>query len=74
MEHKNLNKQETANSDLGAVSGCKNVVLSAERMPTKEGYYKTNIGIQYIENVPEGLGIKAGLSWQFGMTPEWWEE
>lgn len=47
-------------------------VLCSERIPIKEGYYKTSMGIQYLEDAPQGLGIKAGLSWQFGMTPEWW--
>lgn len=56
------------------VAARKNAVLCAERMPTKSGYYRTNIGVCYLEHVPSGLGLKAGLRWQFGATPQSWEE
>ena len=52
----------------------KNAVLCTERMPTEGGYYKTNLGLCFLEYVPTGLGLKSGLRWQFGLTPEWWEE
>jgi hypothetical protein len=46
-----------------------NVVLCSERIPTKEGYYRTNIGIVFLQRIPYGLGLKADLYWQFGQTP-----
>jgi len=65
---------ENGNDANRLLAARKNAVLCAERMPTKAGYYRTNIGLLFLEEVPKGLGLKAGLSWQFGMTPEWWEE
>lgn len=41
-------------------------------MPTTCGYYETNIGTIFLELVPENVGLKCGLKWQFGATPEWW--
>ena len=75
-EWKSLEKiqHSTTNEANHVLAACKNAVQCSERMPTKAGFYKTNIGVCYLEEVLKGLGLKAGLSWQFGMTPEWWEE
>lgn len=74
MENNTSTNNENGNGTNGLLAARKNTVLCAERMPTKSRYYKTNIGIVFLEQVPHGMGLKSGLYWQFNQTPEWWEE
>lgn len=74
MENKTSINHENGNDANRLLAARKNTVLCTERMPTKAGYYRTNIGLVFLEQVPQRLGLKAGFLWQFGQTPEWWEE